>query len=95
MNIWLMAATILLLRLIPCGVVCLAVPVMDRLVALQLAGGVNTLILLLLAEGFQRPSYTKTAPWVRLRVIDPMGRIRLAKGFPSWLPAELPPIATD
>jgi hypothetical protein len=45
MNAWLLAATVLLLGLIPCGFVCLNAPIMDRLVALQLATMVNTLML--------------------------------------------------
>jgi multicomponent Na+:H+ antiporter subunit F len=83
MNLWLIAATILLLGLIPCGVVCLTAPVMDRLVALQLAGVVSTVILLLLAEGFQRPSYVDLA--LTLAVLLFTGGLTFARFLERWL----------
>lgn len=57
MNVWLLAATVLLVGLVPCGVVCLRSPRVDAVIALELAGTITTLDLLLLAEGFDRPSY--------------------------------------
>jgi multicomponent Na+:H+ antiporter subunit F len=83
MNVWLIAATVLLLGLIPCGVVCLTAPVMDRLVALQLAGVVSTLVLLLLAEGFQRPSYIDLA--LTLAVLSFTGGLTFARFLERWL----------
>ncbi len=41
----------------PCGVVCLRSSRVDAVIALELAGTITTLDLLLLAEGFDRPSY--------------------------------------
>jgi multicomponent Na+:H+ antiporter subunit F len=83
MNVWLIAATVLLLGLIPCGVVCLTAPVMDRLVALQLAGVVSTLVLLLLAEGFQRSSYIDLA--LTLAVLSFTGGLTCARFLERWL----------
>ena len=83
MNVWLIAATVLLLGLIPCGVVCLTAPVMDRLAALQLAGVVSTLILLLLAEAFQRPSYIDLA--LTLAVLSFTGGLTFARFLERWL----------
>jgi multicomponent Na+:H+ antiporter subunit F len=83
MNVWLIAATVLLLGLIPCGVVCLTAPVMDRLVALQLAGVVSTLVLLLLAQGFQRPSYIDLA--LTLAVLSFTGGLTFARFLERWL----------
>lgn len=57
MNVWLLAATVLLVGLVPCGVVCLRSPRVDAVIALELGGTITTLDLLLLAEGFARPSY--------------------------------------
>ncbi len=54
MNVWLIAATALLWGLVPCGIVCIRGGPMDRLVALEAAGVLATLILMLLAEGFHR-----------------------------------------
>ena len=47
----------LLPGLLPCGIVCLRGSHVDALVALETAGAVATVALLLLAEGFHRSSY--------------------------------------
>lgn len=57
MNVWLIAATVLLAGLLPCGWVLLRARIVDALVALELGSTVVTLVLLLLAEGFRRSSY--------------------------------------
>ena len=57
MNEWSVAALALLAGLVPCGVVCLRGSPVDRLVGLELAGVLDTLVLLLLAEGFHRQVY--------------------------------------
>ncbi len=57
MNVWLVAATVLLVGLIPCGWVLLRGQVLDALVALQLTSTLATVVLVLLAEGFHRSSY--------------------------------------
>jgi multisubunit Na+/H+ antiporter MnhF subunit len=56
-NVWLFAATVLLAGLIPCGWVLLRGPLLDALVALELVSTLATVVLVLLAEGFHRPSY--------------------------------------
>jgi multisubunit Na+/H+ antiporter MnhF subunit len=56
-NVWLVAATVLLLGLVPCGWVLLRGKLNDALLAVELAGTLVTLVLLLLAEGFHRSSY--------------------------------------
>jgi multicomponent Na+:H+ antiporter subunit F len=55
MNVWLWAATALLVGLLPTLVVAFrsSAPV-ERLVALEIAGIITTLVLLLLAQGFDR-----------------------------------------
>jgi multisubunit Na+/H+ antiporter MnhF subunit len=60
-NVWLWGATALLLGLVPCGWLALRASRVDALVALQTAGTVVTLVLLLLAEGFNRAAYTGVA----------------------------------
>lgn len=57
MNIWLVGATILLVALAPCLLVCLRGSLLDAFVALELATTVMTLVLVLLAQGFGRSSY--------------------------------------
>lgn len=56
MNAWLIAAAVLTLGLVPCGIVCARARTMDRLAAVELAGTVTVLLIVLLAEGLQRPS---------------------------------------
>src|SRR5439155_19586086 len=56
-NGWLIGATVLASGLLPCLYVCVRAPLLDAIVALELAGAVATLVLLLLAEGFHRSSY--------------------------------------
>jgi multicomponent Na+:H+ antiporter subunit F len=55
MNVWLIAALVLLLGFIPCIVVLWRAPVVDALVALNLAWLLATLELVLLSEGLHRP----------------------------------------
>jgi multicomponent Na+:H+ antiporter subunit F len=57
MNYWLWSALGLLLALFPCLYVGATEPAEDRLVALEFAGCVVTLELVLLAEGFHRASF--------------------------------------
>jgi multisubunit Na+/H+ antiporter MnhF subunit len=57
MNAWLLAATILLFGLIPCGIVAFRGTAMDRLVGLEMAGIVESLLLILLAQGMNNPNF--------------------------------------
>jgi len=61
MNGWLAASAVLLLGMVPCGVVVLRKGTADGLAALQLAGVIATLALLLMAEGSARPSTADVA----------------------------------
>jgi multicomponent Na+:H+ antiporter subunit F len=55
LNIWLWAATALLIGLGPIVLVALRSPApVERLAALELAGTITTVLLLLLAQGFDR-----------------------------------------
>ena len=57
MNAFLLAATAMLLGLVPCGIVCVRGRLMDAVVALELAGAVSVTILVCMSEGLGRPSY--------------------------------------
>ncbi|MFL5359036.1 monovalent cation/H+ antiporter complex subunit F [Archangium sp.] len=61
MSAWELTALGLLVALMPCGVLCARAPTMDRLVALQLATTVTTLLLLVLARVYQRDIYFDVA----------------------------------
>jgi multisubunit Na+/H+ antiporter MnhF subunit len=56
-NVWLLAATVLLAGLVPCGWVLLRGRLLDALVAFELTSTLVTVALVLLAEGFHRSSY--------------------------------------
>ncbi len=57
MNVFLIAASALLLALVPCGIVIMRAPAIDGVVALELGGALTTLALLCLAEGYRRGIY--------------------------------------
>lgn len=61
MNEWLVAATALIVGLAPCLALCMAGKPVDGLVALELAGVITTVALLLIAEGFHRQSFVDLA----------------------------------
>jgi multicomponent Na+:H+ antiporter subunit F len=53
-NLWLLAAAGMMLSLVPCIITCLRGKPMDRLIGLEMAGVVTTLLLVLLSQGFHR-----------------------------------------
>ena len=62
MNEWILAAIVLVLGgILPCLVVAVRAPAMEGLVALELAGVIAVLVLLLLVEGFQRQPFVDLA----------------------------------
>ena len=61
MNAFLWAATAMLALLVPCGLLAARGSILDRVVALQLAGSIATLALLVMAEGFNRSIYVDVA----------------------------------
>lgn len=61
MNVWIAAALALLPGLTACGVVCFRSPVIDSLVALELAGVLSAVELMLLAQGIHRQPFIDLA----------------------------------
>jgi multicomponent Na+:H+ antiporter subunit F len=61
MNEWQIAAAVLIAALVPCGWLCLRRSFADGLVALQLAGILASLTVLLLAEGEGREPFADLA----------------------------------
>lgn len=82
-NMWLIAVLVLLLCLIPCGIVIVKAPTMDRLVALEMAGVVCVLILLLLAQGLNRSSFYDLA--LAFALLDFPASIVFAHFLERWL----------
>jgi multicomponent Na+:H+ antiporter subunit F len=60
-NEWFVASFALLAGLVPCGIAVLRGGPVERLVALEVAGTVETLVLLLLAQAYGRPAYSDVA----------------------------------
>ena len=61
MNEFLVAALMLVLALIPCLLVLARTSLLEGVVALELAGTIATLVLLLLAAGFERQPFADLA----------------------------------
>lgn len=58
MNVFLWAGTVLVALLIPLMVFAFVVPRLDTLAALQAGGGIFTVALVTIAQGFHRSAYT-------------------------------------
>jgi multisubunit Na+/H+ antiporter MnhF subunit len=84
MNAWLWAATVLLVAgMAPCLAVTLRSDALERLVGLELAGVVATLVLLLLAQGLDRSSYIDLA--LVLSLLSFAGSLVFARFLERWL----------
>jgi len=80
---WLLAAVALIVGLVPCAIVCYRGTPMERLVGLELAGTVDTLILLVLAEGYHQAIFFDLA--VVLAVLSFAGGLVFARFMERWL----------
>ncbi len=83
MNAWLIAAGVMLLCLIPCGVACLRGDAVDRLVALEAGGLIASLTLLLAAEGFGRQPFADLA--LALALLSFGGGMVFARFLERWM----------
>jgi multisubunit Na+/H+ antiporter MnhF subunit len=83
MNAYLVAAAALLAGFAPLLWLCLRAPLLDALVALELAGTIATLVLLLIAEGTHR------APFFDLAIVSGVlsfaGGLAFARFFERWV----------
>ncbi len=83
MNVWLVAATALLFGLVPCGIVTFRGTVMDRLIGLEMAGVIESLLLILLAQGMNRPNFYDLALAMALLAFG--GGLVFARFLERWL----------
>ena len=83
MNAWVMAATALVFALIPCGIVCFKGTAIERMVGLEMAGILDCLILLLLAQGFNNPNFYDLA--VALALLAFGGSLVFVRFLERWL----------
>jgi multisubunit Na+/H+ antiporter MnhF subunit len=61
MNQWLLGAIVLAVCIVPCAGVCFFAGPLSGLAALQVAGGLTTAVLILLAESFRRQPFIDLA----------------------------------
>jgi multisubunit Na+/H+ antiporter MnhF subunit len=83
MNAWLIATTVVLLGLVPCLIMMLRGSVVEALVGLQMAGVLETVVLLLLAEGFHRPPFFDLALVLALLALT--GGLVFARMLERWV----------
>jgi multicomponent Na+:H+ antiporter subunit F len=81
MSPWTAAAVLLLVALVPLGYLLVRAPLADALVALELAGTVVVLVLVLLAQAFSRPSYYVVP--MTLAPLSLLGGIMFARFLPT------------
>jgi multicomponent Na+:H+ antiporter subunit F len=82
-NPCLMAAGAMLLCLIPCGIACLRGEAVNRLVGLEAAGLIASLVLVLLAEGLNRPPFLDLA--LALALLSFGGGLVFARFLERWM----------
>ncbi len=83
MNEWLIAASALLVLLLPAGLLAMRGKLFERLVAMQLASTIAGLALVLLAEGFDRDVYFDLA--VLTTALSFVGTLFYVRAIDSWL----------
>ncbi len=83
MNVWLAGAAVLMFALIPCGIVVFRGEPTDRLVGLEMASMVEVLILMLLAQGFDRIPFYDVA--LALALLAFGGGLVFARFLERWL----------
>jgi multisubunit Na+/H+ antiporter MnhF subunit len=82
-NVWLVTAALLIVSVGACAPVCLRGNPMQRLVALELAANIDVLILLLLAQGFNRDAYLDLS--VALALLSLAGGLVFAHVMERWV----------
>lgn len=83
MSLWMIAAQVLLLVLIPCGIGAFRGTPIERLVALEMAGVVQTMLLVCFAEAFRRPATYDLALAMGLLTFG--GGLVFARFLERWL----------
>ena len=83
MNAWLIAAAALVFALVPCGIVCFRGTAMERMVGLEMAGILDSLILLLLAQGLNNPNFYDLA--VAMALLTFGGGLVFVRFLERWL----------
>ncbi len=83
MNVWLIAAAALMFGLIPCGIVVFTRDAMNRLAGLEMAGMIETLILIFLAQGYNNTNFYDLA--LAMALLSFGGGLVFARFLERWL----------
>jgi multicomponent Na+:H+ antiporter subunit F len=83
MNEWLIAATVLLVALVPCLWVAMRGSIISALAALELASTITTLVLVLIAQGLHRDPFMDLA--VVSSVLSFAGALTFARFLERWV----------
>lgn len=80
---FIVAAIVMLIAVIPCGVVMVRGTVMEALVAYEVVSSIAIMVLILLAQGFQRPALFELP--VLLAVVLFGGGMVFVRALERWL----------
>ncbi len=83
MSAWMIAAAALLLGFVPCGLLARRGSVLDAVVALEMAGVLTMLTLLLLAASFDRPPFYDLA--LVLAALSFAGALVFVRFLERWI----------
>ena len=83
MNAWMLAATVMLFAMVPCGWMALRGDSLTRLVGLETAGIVATMELVLLAQAFNNPNFYDLAVCLALLAFG--GGLVFVRFLERWL----------
>ncbi len=83
MTSWMIASEALLIALLPCGIAAFRGTAIERLVGLEMAGIVQTMLLVCLAEAFHRPATYDLALAMALLTFG--GGLVFARFLEHWL----------
>jgi multicomponent Na+:H+ antiporter subunit F len=82
-NLWILASALLLLAIVPAGVACFRGKTMHRLVGLEIAEIITTVLLVTLAEAMKQPSFFDLA--LALAILSYGGGLVFARFLERWL----------
>jgi multicomponent Na+:H+ antiporter subunit F len=83
MNEWLIAATVLLVGIVPCLWVAMRGSIVSALAALELASTITTLVLVLIAQGFRRDPFMDLA--LVSSILSFAGALTFARFLERWV----------
>lgn len=83
MNVWLAGSAVLLFALVPCGIATFRGDTVERLIGLEMAGMIVTLLLVMLAQGMNRVNFYDLA--LALALLSFGGGLVFVRFLERWL----------